>query len=143
MFLLFIHFIHPFLILFNFFLITFTFYCPVIAHLLVHPPTVPHSTPPHLCLQEDISLSPQLSPLLGASNLLRVYLLPLRPDEAILCCMCVGGLLPASVCCLVGVSLSERSCTSMFVKTAVFPVGWPSSSTSSSLSLIQPQGSQT
>jgi hypothetical protein len=51
------------------------------------------------------------------------------------------GLISAGVCCLVGGSVSKRSWGSRSVKTAGLPIGFPSSSASSSFSLIQPQGS--
>ena len=80
----------------------------------------------------------------GASSLQgQAHLLPLRPDQAVLCCMCVGGLRPAHVCCLVGGSGSERSPGSRLVETAGLPMGLPSSSPSSSFPLIQSQGSLT
>jgi hypothetical protein len=44
-------------------------------------------------------------------------------------------------CCLVGGSVSERSQWSRLVETDGLPMGPPFSSASSSLSLIQPQGS--
>jgi hypothetical protein len=56
-------------------------------------------------------------------------------------CVCLGG--AASICCLVYNSVSERSQRSGLVKTAGLPMGSPSSSTSSSLSLLQPPGSPT
>jgi hypothetical protein len=45
------------------------------------------------------------------------------------------------VCCLVGGSASETSQGSRLVETVNLPMESPSSSTSSSFSLIQPQGS--
>jgi hypothetical protein len=47
----------------------------------------------------------------------------------------------AGVCCLVGGSVSDRSQGSRLVEIAGLPMGSPSSSVSSSLSLTQPQGS--
>jgi hypothetical protein len=38
-----------------------------------------------------------------------VHLLSLRPDQAVLYCIFVGGLISAGLCCLVGGSVSERS----------------------------------
>jgi hypothetical protein len=55
--------------------------------------------------------------------------------------ICVGGLISAGVCCLVGGPVSERSLESRLVETTGSPAGSPSSSASSSFSLIQPQGS--
>jgi hypothetical protein len=68
-------------------------------------------------------------------------LLLLRPDQAVLCCICVGDLWPAHVCCLVGGSMSEKSQGSALIGISGLPMGSPSSSASSSLSLIQPQES--
>jgi hypothetical protein len=80
--------------------------------LLLHPTSPLHS------------LGPQVSQRLGVSSLLY---------------MC-QGLISAGVCCLVGGSVSERSQGSRLIETAGLPMGSPSSSASSSLSLIQPQG---
>jgi hypothetical protein len=95
------------------------FYSPDFIPLPVHPPTVPHptpSSPPPLCLKEDVptphqtshSLELQVSRGLAASSL--------SPDPEVLCCICVGGLILAGVCCLVGVSVSERSQGSRLVE---------------------------
>ena len=70
-----------------------------------------------------------------------MHLLPLRPDPTVLCCICVGSLGLARLCCLVGGSVSERSQGSRLVETAGLPMGLPSSSASSSFSLIQSQES--
>ena len=70
-----------------------------------------------------------------------MHLLWLDPDPAILCCICVGGLILAGVCCLVVVPVSERSPGSRLIETAGPITGLPSSSASSSFLLIQPQGS--
>jgi hypothetical protein len=70
-----------------------------------------------------------------------MHLLLLRPDQVVLCCICVRGLVSAGVCCLVGDSVSERSQGSRLVETAGLPLGLPSSSASSSFYLIRPQGS--
>jgi hypothetical protein len=67
-----------------------------------------------------------------------VHLLPQSSDV-----ICVKGLKPASVWGLVGGSVSERSQSSRLIGTAGLPMGSPSSSASSSLSLIQLQGSLT
>jgi hypothetical protein len=56
--------------------------------------------------------------------------------------VCVVGLGPADISCLVMGSLSERSHRSRLVETAGLPMWSSSSSASSRLSLIQPQGSQ-
>jgi hypothetical protein len=74
----------------------------------------------------------------------QAHLLPLMPDQPVLCCICVGDLLPASVCYwLVAQCLRELRQGSRLVEMAGLPMGLPSSSTSSSLSLIQPQRSLT
>jgi hypothetical protein len=67
-----------------------------------------------------------------------------RPGSPLLYMCWRGGgvfLISAGVCCLVGGSVSERSHGSRLVETDGLPMGSPSSSASSSLSLIQPQGS--
>ena len=51
-----------------------------------------------------------------------MHLLPMRPDKAVLCCVYVGGLRPAHVCCLVDCSVSERSQGSGLVEIAGFPM---------------------
>jgi hypothetical protein len=66
-----------------------------------------------------------------------VTLLTLRPDQAVLCRICVRGLRPASVCCLVGCLVSEGSWGSRLIETAGLPMGSPSSSVSSGFSLIK------
>jgi hypothetical protein len=84
----------------------------------------------------------QAFPLPEASNISRVrkQLLSLRPDKAVLCCVCNEDLEPANACCLVGGSASERSPGAGIVEPAGLPMGSPFS-TSSSLSLVQAQGS--
>ena len=62
-----------------------------------------------------------------------MLLLSLRPDQAVLNCN-VGSVIAAGVCCLIGGSVSER-----LVEISGLPMS--SSSASSSLSLIHPQGS--
>jgi hypothetical protein len=58
---------------------------------------------------------------------------------AVLGCKCVGGLISAGVCCLVGVLVSKRSQDSRLIETAGPPTGPPPPpSASSSFSLIQP-----
>ena len=44
-----------------------------------------------------------------------MYLLLLRPDQAVLCCIRVRGLITAGVCWLDGDSVSERSWEPRFV----------------------------
>jgi hypothetical protein len=57
-----------------------------------------------------------------------MHLFSLRPDQAILCCICLRGLRSASVFCMVGGSVSERFLGSKLVHTAELPMGSPSSS---------------
>jgi hypothetical protein len=93
---------------------------------------VPYHTPtrpPH-------SLVPQVSLELGTS-----FLTEVRSDS--LCYICVQDLIQASVCCQVGGIFSERSQVSRLVETAGIPMVLPSYLASSSLFLIQPQGSPT
>jgi hypothetical protein len=52
-------------------------------------------------------------------------------------CICVGGLISAGVCCLVGGPVFERSQAFGLIETVGPPTGLPSSSASFSLSLIQ------
>ena len=91
------------------------------------PKECPHANPPH----SWVLRFPQ-----G-----QVFLFSLRPDQVIFGYICVRGLRPASLCCLIDGLVSERSQGSKLVETAGLPMGSPSSTTSSSLSLIQPQGS--
>jgi hypothetical protein len=86
-------------------------------------------------IQPPNSLGPPVSWELGVSYLT-------HPDPSVLCCICVGGLLSAGVCCLAGGPMSERSQRSRLVETAGPPTGLPPSSASSSFFLIQPQGSE-
>jgi hypothetical protein len=55
----------------------------------------------------------------------------------------VTGLEWACICCLVGSSVSKRSWGSGLVETAGLPMGFSSSTTSSSFSFIEPQCSPT
>jgi hypothetical protein len=54
--------------------------------------------------------------------------------------MYVGGLISAGVCCLFGGPVFERSRWSRLIEIADPSIGSTSSSASSSLPLIQPQG---
>jgi hypothetical protein len=100
-------------------------------------PTVPHPIPPPYYLQDGVHPHPA-SPLhsLGPQ-------VSRGPDQAVLCYICVMGIRPTHICSLVGGSVSERSQRSGLVETAGLHIGLPSSSASSSLSLIQPQVSPT
>jgi hypothetical protein len=51
-----------------------------------------------------------------------VHNLSLKPDQGVLCCRCVRGLILASACCLVGGSISERFLGSELVETAGLPL---------------------
>ena len=70
-----------------------------------------------------------------------MHLLQLKPDLAVLCCVCVGNLISAVKFGLVGVSVSERFLGSRLIETGGPPTWLLSSSSSSSLPLIQPQES--
>lgn len=65
------------------------------------------------CLQEDAlpNSSPPDLPMTRAPKSLygSVNLLSLRPDQAVICCICARGLGPTSVRCWVGSSVSEKS----------------------------------
>ena len=84
------------------------------------PPQLPHTLPDLPC-----SWDPQG---LGTSSLTEA-----RKGSPLL--YMPGGLRAASVCCLVGVPVSERSQGPRLIETAGLPIRFPSSSTSSSLSL--------
>jgi hypothetical protein len=68
-----------------------------------------------------------------------VYLRWLNPDLEVLYYMCVGGLISAGACCLVGAPGFERSQGSRLIETAGPPTGSPSS-VYFCFFLIQPQG---
>jgi hypothetical protein len=92
------------------------FYSPVPSSSPVSKRVSPHPHTPTLH---------KTSPFTGAPSFSRV--------------MYMGqSLIPASVCCLVGGSVSQRSRGSGFFEGAVLPIGSPTSSASSSLSLVQP-----
>lgn len=133
---------------FKVFILSLTsFYSPLIISLLFFPPTVPHPSPPtsspRVCSHTPHSqnpawyphsLGPQVSQELGTSSLTMA-----RTGSPLLY---VRGLRSASVCWLLGASVSDRSQGSMFVETAGLSMWLPSSSsTSSSLFLIQSQRS--
>ena len=124
-----------FLINFKIFLITFIYISVVIPTWS----TLPKCLIPVLLSPVSKSMSPPPTKLPHSLALL----LPLRPDQAVLCCICVGSPGSALVCCLVGGPLSERSQGSKLVETAGPSMGSTSSSASFSLFLIQPQGSLT
>ena len=94
---------------------------------MVYPLTVLHTVPPcrpyqrcphspHHPVKAPYSLGPKVSQWY-------VHILPLRPDQAVLCCICVGCNRPSSACCLVCGSVSERSRGSRLVKSACLPIG--------------------
>ena len=96
-------------------------------------PLSPRGCPP---TRPPYTLGPQISRELGTSSPTEA-----RPSNPLLY-LYWGGLRPALVCCLVDGSASGRSQDSGLVDTAGLSMG-PSSSASSSLPLIQPQGSLT
>jgi hypothetical protein len=57
----------------------------------------------------------------------------MNTDPEVLCCMCVGSLISAGVCCLFGGSVSERSQGSKLIETTGPPTESPFSSASFSL----------
>jgi hypothetical protein len=85
-----------------------------------HTTRSPHSLWPHVSRGLDVS-----------------YLTEVRSGSTL---YMLGELVSAGVCCLVSGSVSEKSRNSRSVETAVLPM-WPLSSSTSSFSLIQPQGS--
>ena len=97
---------------------------------------------PAPCLHEDVT-TPHRHPTRWLNSLgPPSSLTEPRPDRlAVLWCICVGVLILGGVCYLVGGLVSERSWGSRLIETAGSPTGLPSSSASSSSSLIQPQGS--
>ena len=70
-----------------------------------------------------------------------MLLLSLKPDQAVLCCICIGGLISASICCLDSGSVTQKSTGSRSVGIVGLPTGSHSSSASSCFPLIQPLGS--
>jgi hypothetical protein len=64
-----------------------------------------------------------------------------RPGS-VLCCICVRDFISDGVCCLVGGPVFEKSQGFRLIETAGPPTGPPSSSASSSFSLIQPLESE-
>ena len=102
---------------------------------ILHPTTSHSSSPcPRICLPTP----PDFPTPWGHKSLKgQVPFLSLRlGHQEFLCYMCILGLIQASVCCLVGGSVSERSWGSRLVETAGPPIGQPSSASSSFL-LIQ------
>jgi hypothetical protein len=101
------------------------YFIPLLIHPLIlsHPMTPPHSSNSQLT-RPPYSLVPSVSWRLGASSL--------SPDPTVLCCMHVGGLMSAGVCCLVGGPVSEKSHGSRLVETDGSTTGSPSSLASSS-----------
>jgi hypothetical protein len=45
----------------------------------------------------------------------------MNTDQAVLCCMCVGDIISAGVCCLVGGPVFERSLGSRLIEIAGIP----------------------
>ena len=94
-------------------------------------PAVPHPIPPPSPLVTTKMYPPhhkhlhQTSKLPGTASLLRqVHLLWLNPDPAVLCCICVGGLISTGVCCLVSGPVPERSWGPRLIETAAFMLHW-------------------
>ena len=84
--------------------------CSTGTRLSVHSPSS-HTSPPTMPTHPwDLKSLKNVAPFL-----------PLRPDQAVCCCICVGGLEPVHVCCLVGDSESSQG--SGLVETAGLPVG--------------------
>jgi hypothetical protein len=71
-----------------------------------------------------------------------MHLLWLNLDPAVLCSICIGGLISAGVCFLVGGPVYDKSQGSRLVETAGSPTVSSSFSASYSFSLIQPWGSE-
>lgn len=90
------------------------------------PPTVPHPIAPCPCHREDAPPPPGLPPPCSLKSLeVSAHLLPREADQAVLCCVCVGGLGPAGACCLVGGSVSGSSQGSGLAEMLVFLWGLP------------------
>ena len=79
-------------------------HCPP---LLVPTPTVFH--PPSAHLPPRGCFPTNRPPLPWGLKFSRTKYIPLKPDQAVLCCTCARGLGPAYVCCLVGGSVSGSS----------------------------------
>jgi len=126
------------------------FYSPDIIPILFCPQTVPHPFLPSP-LQEDVPILPHptisaripysLGPCISKVKCIFSHWGQMRQSSAVYVSVALDQLV--SVSCLVGGSESKRSQGPRFVETAGLPMRSPSSSTSSSFSLIQPQGSPT
>jgi hypothetical protein len=85
---------------------------PVVIPLPVHPLIVPNHIPPPWS-PRGCSPTPTLTDLHTPWGLKSfwsyVLLFSLRQYQVVLYCICVGSLISAGVCCLVGSSVSERS----------------------------------
>ena len=95
-----------------------------------------HSSSPLPLFQEDaLTHILDLHPPWGLKSLEdQAHILPVRPDQAILCYMCVRVLQPALACCLAGGSVSESFQAPILVDTTCIP------SASSILPLIHHRG---
>ena len=105
----------------NFFSLIY-FYSTIFIPLLVHPlnhknifsisHTFSSSSPkgcPHLP-NHPFATPPDLATPWGLKSLEgKVHLLSLSQELVVFCCICVGSLISAGVCCLVGGSVSEQS----------------------------------
>jgi hypothetical protein len=128
------------------------YYNPVVITLLVHPPTFSHPIPlpsPRECLNTPNSPPPHTPPTRPPNSLwpqvsqgLSAWSL-IKARKTVLCSTSVGGLEPASICCLVVDSVSERSWGSRFVEIVGLPMVLSSSLNFFQSSLNQPQVSPT
>jgi hypothetical protein len=98
--------------------LNFFFYLFIFLHSRFYPPHPIHHPPSDCSTSHNSSfylppISTRMSPpphSLGPPISCRLgHLLWLNPDPAVFCCKCVGGLISAGVCCLVGNPVYERS----------------------------------
>ena len=120
----------------GFFYLLLLFFCsPFVTPLPVHLPRVPHPIPPHPVSTPHPSTPPPIPvfPTPRTSSLLKqIFAQVARPGSPLLEAR-GWWLISASVCCLVGGSVSEISQDSRRVETAGLPMLLPSSSASSNL----------
>lgn len=106
--------------------------------LLVPSSTILHPIPSPPCLLESALHRPPGISLPSSLSKARC-IFSHWSDQAVLCCICSGGLGPVCACCRVGGSVSGSPHGSRVVEAAGLPTGSPSSLASSILSLIYPQ----